>query len=127
MGGRYTASLGDNYLPDGTSLAAIREMIGLFELADSNCPNAKIVAGGYSQGAALAAASIRDVSSSIRDKIVGTVLFGYTKASRHPSLAWSDANSRVRRMSKMVGAFLITQERVLRSFAMLETLFVRVV
>jgi cutinase len=82
VGGRYTASLADNYLPDGTSSAAIREMVGLFELANSKCPSAKIVAGGYSQGAALAAASIRDVSSSIRDKIVGTVLFGYTKV-RH--------------------------------------------
>jgi cutinase len=33
----------------------------------------------YSQGAALAAAAIRDVDASIRDKIVGTALFGYTK------------------------------------------------
>ena len=33
----------------------------------------------YSQGAALTAATIRDLDASIRDKIVGTVLFGYTK------------------------------------------------
>lgn len=32
-----------------------------------------------SQGAALTAAAIRDVDASIRNKIVGTVLFGYTK------------------------------------------------
>jgi cutinase len=54
-------------------------MTDLFKLADSRCPNAQIVAGGYSQGAALTAATIRDLSSSIRNKIVGVVLFGYTK------------------------------------------------
>ncbi len=54
-------------------------MLGLFNDANTKCPNAKIVAGGYSQGAALAAASIEDVSTSIRNKIAGTVLFGYTK------------------------------------------------
>lgn len=79
VGGAYDANLGDNALPDGTTRAAIREMTGLFELASSTCPEAILVAGGYSQGAALAAATIRDLNSSIRDKIVGTVLFGYTK------------------------------------------------
>jgi hypothetical protein len=32
-----------------------------------------------SQGAALAAATISGLSSSVRDQVVGTVLFGYTK------------------------------------------------
>ena len=54
-------------------------MTSLFELANTSCPNSKIVAGGYSQGAALTAATIRDLNSSIRNKIVGVVLFGYTK------------------------------------------------
>lgn len=79
VGGKYAATLQDNYLPDGTSTAAIQEMTSLFELANTSCPNAKIVAGGYSQGAALTAATIRDLNSSIRNKIVGVVLFGYTK------------------------------------------------
>ncbi|KAK4096466.1 carbohydrate esterase family 5 protein [Parathielavia hyrcaniae] len=79
VGGRYTASIGDNALPDGTSRAAIREMTELFELANTRCPDAQIVAGGYSQGAALAAATISDLSSGLRDKIKGVVLFGYTK------------------------------------------------
>ncbi|RKK94978.1 Cutinase [Fusarium oxysporum] len=79
VGGAYRATLGDNALPRGTSSAAIREMIGLFNLANSKCPSAKIVAGGYSQGAALAAASIEDLSTAVRNKVVGTVLFGYTK------------------------------------------------
>ncbi|ROT43763.1 fusarium Solani cutinase mutant with Thr 38 replaced By Phe [Sodiomyces alkalinus F11] len=79
VGGRYSASLGDNALPRGTSRAAITEMVGLFNMANSKCPNAKIVSGGYSQGAALTAAAIEDVSSAIRNNIVGVVLFGYTK------------------------------------------------
>ena len=79
VGGRYTASLADNALPAGTSSAAIAEMTALFQLAYSKCPNAKIVAGGYSQGAALTAATISALSSTIRNKIVGVVLFGYTK------------------------------------------------
>lgn len=79
VGGSYRATIGDNALPRGTSSAAIREMVGLFNDANTKCPNAKIIVGGYSQGAALAAASIEDVNTSIRDKIAGTVLFGYTK------------------------------------------------
>ncbi|KAF4949153.1 hypothetical protein FSARC_13571 [Fusarium sarcochroum] len=79
VGGAYGATLGDNALPRGTSSAAIREMLGHFNSANQKCPKATIVAGGYSQGAALAAASVTDVDSSIREKIAGVVLFGYTK------------------------------------------------
>ncbi|KAK4172283.1 cutinase-domain-containing protein [Triangularia setosa] len=79
VGGAYTADLLDNVLPDGTTQAAITEMRNLFILANTRCPSAKVVAGGYSQGAALAAASIRDSSATIREQIKGVVLFGYTK------------------------------------------------
>lgn len=54
-------------------------MVRLFELADRKCPKATIIVGGYSQGAALAAASITDVDPKIRTKIAGVVLFGYTQ------------------------------------------------
>nr|Q96UT0.1 RecName: Full=Cutinase 2; AltName: Full=Cutin hydrolase 2; Flags: Precursor [Fusarium vanettenii]AAL18696.1 cutinase 2 [Fusarium haematococcum] len=79
VGGAYRATLGDNSLPRGTSSAAIREMLGLFQQANTKCPDATLIAGGYSQGAALGAASVEDLDSAIRDKIAGTVLFGYTK------------------------------------------------
>ncbi|KAK3312297.1 cutinase-domain-containing protein [Apodospora peruviana] len=79
VGGAYTADLLDNVLSDGTTRAAITEMKNLFALANSKCPSAKIVAGGYSQGAALTAAAIRDSSATIREQIKGVVLFGYTK------------------------------------------------
>ncbi|KAH7109543.1 cutinase-domain-containing protein [Dactylonectria macrodidyma] len=79
VGGDYSAAIGDNGLPDGTSPEAIQEMIGLFELADRKCPDATLVSGGWSQGAALVAASIRDLNPTIRGKIAGAILFGYTK------------------------------------------------
>ncbi|KAF5649383.1 cutinase 3 [Fusarium sp. NRRL 52700] len=79
VGGAYRATLGDNALPRGTSSAAINEMLGHFNDANQKCPDAVLIAGGYSQGAALAAASVTDVDAGIRDKIAGVVLFGYTK------------------------------------------------
>ena len=47
VGGAYDAALEDNLLPDGTSPEAIEEMKGLLQLADSTCPDAKIITGGY--------------------------------------------------------------------------------
>lgn len=44
----YGATLGDNALPRGSSAVAIREGVRLLNLANSKCPNSKIVTGGYS-------------------------------------------------------------------------------
>jgi cutinase len=60
-------------------------MVGHFEDANTKCPEAVIVAGGYSQGAALAAAATTDVNDAVREKIAGVVLFGYTKNLREYS------------------------------------------
>ncbi|KAJ4983611.1 cutinase [Stagonosporopsis vannaccii] len=79
VGGPYEATLADNFLPRGSSTAAIREGVRLLNLANSKCPNSRIVTGGYSQGSALIAAAISDVTATVRSQVVGTVLFGYTK------------------------------------------------
>ncbi|KAJ4374680.1 hypothetical protein N0V86_007553 [Didymella sp. IMI 355093] len=79
VGGPYGATLGDNFLPRGSSSAAIREGVRLLNLANSKCPNSKVVTGGYSQGSALMAAALTDVTSTVRNQVVGTVLFGYTQ------------------------------------------------
>ncbi|KAG6116150.1 hypothetical protein E4U14_000460 [Claviceps sp. LM454 group G7] len=79
VGGPYTAGLPENAMPAGSSPAAIAEMDRLFTLAHTKCPTSSILAGGYSQGAALAAAAVSNASPEIRNQIVATVLFGYTK------------------------------------------------
>lgn len=47
VGGPYDAALAPNFLPAGTTRAAIDEAKRLFQLANTKCPNAAIVAGGY--------------------------------------------------------------------------------
>ncbi|KAK4160730.1 family 5 putative carbohydrate esterase [Cladorrhinum sp. PSN259] len=79
VGGAYKAALLDNLASEGTTTAAINEMKNLLIRANTLCPQAKIVATGYSQGAALVGAAIRDSSAVIREQIKGVVLFGWTK------------------------------------------------
>ncbi|KAJ1322856.1 cutinase [Microdochium nivale] len=93
VGDPYTATTSTNLLPDGASTIAINEMIRLINLSASKCPNAKITVGGYSQGAALTAAAVSRLSSAASAKVVGAVLFGYTKnlqnGGRIPNFATS--------------------------------------
>uniref|UniRef100_A0A8H7KAA3 cutinase n=1 Tax=Bionectria ochroleuca TaxID=29856 RepID=A0A8H7KAA3_BIOOC len=73
VGGAYTAGLIENLLPRGTSEAAIDEAVRLFNLATTKCPALP------SQGAALIAAAVSDLSATVREQVKGAVLFGYTK------------------------------------------------
>ncbi|KAJ4290087.1 hypothetical protein N0V88_006593 [Collariella sp. IMI 366227] len=79
VGGPYGATLQDNFLPAGTSSAAIGEAKRLLAMANQKCPNAAVVMGGYSQGTAVVAGALRDASSAIQNQVKGAVLFGYTK------------------------------------------------
>jgi cutinase len=56
-------------------------MASLFQQAYNQCPNSVIVAGGYSQGAAVTHEAISNsgLSSVVVAKIVGVVLFGDTQ------------------------------------------------
>ena len=79
VGSPYDATLGANVLPEGTTSAAYGEAQRLFNLANTKCPNTKIVAGGYSQGAAVMVASVRRLSTAVKNKIAGVVLYGNTR------------------------------------------------
>lgn len=68
-----------NALPKGTSDSAINTMKKLITDVYNKCPNARIAAGGYSQGSAVAAGAISTLSKDIQDRIDAVVFFGYTK------------------------------------------------
>jgi len=79
VGGAYSAGLAENVAPAGTTAGAIAEATKMFTTANTKCPQAVIVAGGYSQGTAVMMNSISKLPANIKSKLVGVVLFGYTK------------------------------------------------
>lgn len=79
VGRPYEALVGSNALPEGTTRASYGEAQRLFDLAHSKCPDSVIVAGGYSQGAAVMTAAVRRLSGDVKDQIAGVVLYGNTR------------------------------------------------
>jgi len=79
VGGAYTAGLMDNVGAVGTTKGAIAEAQKMFTTAQSKCPSTKIVAGGYSQGTAVMENAIMGLEAGLKEKVLGVVLFGYTK------------------------------------------------
>jgi len=79
VGGPYTAGLADNVMPAGTTAAAIGEATKMFTTANSKCPQTIMVGGGYSQGTAVMMNAVSKLPENIKSKVVGVVLFGYTK------------------------------------------------
>jgi cutinase len=79
VGGAYTAGIADNVGKRGTSTGAIREATRLFTMANTKCPKATIVFGGYSQGTAVMHNTVGSLPAALKNKIVAGVLFGDTK------------------------------------------------
>lgn len=72
------ADLASNFLPKGTLDSAINTMANLLTRAATQCPNARLAAGGYSQGTAVTAGAVSKVSSDVKEKIkVGFIIARY--------------------------------------------------
>jgi len=76
----YAASVPPNLSAARTDEAAMSKGVEAFEKAYSACPAGAIVAGGYSQGAAVMHNVIgAKLSKKIKDRIAGVALFGDTR------------------------------------------------
>ncbi|EKD17368.1 cutinase precursor [Drepanopeziza brunnea f. sp. 'multigermtubi' MB_m1] len=67
----YAAALGTNAIPGGADPAGITAMKNLLNGAASKCPTSILVAGGYSQGAALTHRAIENLSEDVKARIAG--------------------------------------------------------
>lgn len=75
----YTAQLLTNLILGGTDPLSISIATKVFNQAHSQCPKSIIVAGGYSQGAALMHRTISRLPSEIKDQIAAVVTYGDTQ------------------------------------------------
>ncbi|KXH29756.1 cutinase [Colletotrichum simmondsii] len=75
----YAAGLTTNFLPGGADPVGVDEMKRLLTDATNKCDKSKIVAGGYSQGAATAHRAIENLPDSAKSKILGVVTYGDTQ------------------------------------------------
>ncbi|KAI0378145.1 carbohydrate esterase family 5 protein [Hypomontagnella monticulosa] len=74
----YWGFIETNFYPGGAPPWGIYDM-QLLLYAAATCPNSKIVAAGYSQGAALTHRAIEGLPQEVKDKIVAVVTFGDTQ------------------------------------------------
>lgn len=84
----YAALLSTNFLPGGADPVGIEEMKRLISQATTQCPDSKLVVGGYSQGAALTHRAVEDLPQVQKDQIVAAFTFGDTQNTqvRHATL-----------------------------------------
>ncbi|BCS30511.1 uncharacterized protein APUU_80814A [Aspergillus puulaauensis] len=79
VGGAYTAGLIPNFLPENTNKESIDAAVDMFKLADECGDETQIVAAGYSQGSAVISGAVQALDDSLRDKVKGVALFGFTR------------------------------------------------
>jgi hypothetical protein len=72
-------SSGENYTYGESVDTGIGEFIGYLQQRMANCPDAKYIVGGYSQGAQVVDGALPLLSESERDKITYVALFGNPK------------------------------------------------
>jgi cutinase len=107
----YGASLATNISPARTDAVSISKGVAAFNKANS-CK--VIVAGGYSQGAAVMHQSVSKLGAALKNKIAGVALFGDTMNKqdgghirnfpRDRSRVWCKAGDGVCKGTLLVGA-----------------------
>jgi len=75
----YAATIGTNAIPGGTDTVSKRLMQDTLNSMAQKCPDSVIVAGGYSQGAAVNHRAIEELDTAVKDQIAGVVLYGDTQ------------------------------------------------
>ncbi|KAI9172124.1 putative cutinase 1 [Paramyrothecium foliicola] len=75
----YGALLSTNFLPGGADPRGIQQMQTLIAKANTECPDSKLVVGGYSQGAALTHRAVEDLPQAQKDQIIAAFTFGDTQ------------------------------------------------
>ncbi|KAM7194411.1 cutinase domain containing protein [Naviculisporaceae sp. PSN 640] len=80
QGVNYQALVETNFFPGGGPPYPIYEMQTLLTTAALYCPQSKIVAAGYSQGAAITHRAVESLPQYVKDRIAGVVTFGDTQA-----------------------------------------------
>ncbi|KAF2873283.1 cutinase precursor [Massariosphaeria phaeospora] len=75
----YAALIGTNALPGGTDTRSKGLMQDTLNEMASKCPDSVIVAGGYSQGAAVSHRAIEALDATVQDQIAGVILYGDTQ------------------------------------------------
>ncbi|KAH8730384.1 cutinase-domain-containing protein [Phaeosphaeriaceae sp. PMI808] len=75
----YAAAIGTNVLPGGTDNVSKQLMQDTLTAMVSQCPDSVIVAGGYSQGAAVNHRAIEELPANVQDRIAGVILYGDTQ------------------------------------------------
>jgi alpha-beta hydrolase superfamily lysophospholipase len=77
----YGALMNDNGKPKGTCDACITGTIKMFQKVHTQCPKAKLMFMGYSQGGALMSNVIPQLPANIKSSIIGGVMFGSTRGT----------------------------------------------
>jgi cutinase len=75
----YGALLSTNFVPGGADPRGVQEMQRLIQQVTTQCPDSKLVVGGYSQGAALTHRAVEDLPQAQKNKIVAAFTFGDTQ------------------------------------------------
>ncbi|KAF1810061.1 cutinase-domain-containing protein [Eremomyces bilateralis CBS 781.70] len=75
----YSAGIAGNLQRGGTDQASINTATQIFNQANTKCPDSIIIAGGYSQGAALMHRTIEKLPDNVKNKIAAVVTFGDTQ------------------------------------------------